>query len=51
MDQDLVDDDLEEQRGDQGKQLQEERGDQDFAEQLAVLDDGRDEPAEAEVAA
>jgi hypothetical protein len=35
----LVDHDLEEERRDQGEDLQEERGDQDFAQQAAVLID------------
>jgi len=47
--QHLVDNDLEEQRRDEGEELDEERGKQDLAEQLAVFDDGRDEPAEVEL--
>ena len=48
--QHLVDHHLEEQRHEQCEQLQEERGDQDFRERFAVLDDGRDEPGEIEFA-
>jgi hypothetical protein len=48
VNQHLVDHDLEEQRRDQGEDLEEEGGDQDFREQRAVADDGGDEPADAE---
>ena len=48
--QDLVDDDLEEQRRDQAEELQEERRDQDFAQQAAILVDRAHEPADAEAA-
>jgi len=48
--QHLVDHHLEEQRHEQREQLQEERGDQDFRERLAILDDRRDEPGEIELA-
>ena len=47
--QHLVHHDLEEQRADQRKQLQEQRHDEHFAEQLAVLDEAGDEPAEVEL--
>lgn len=39
---------LEEERGDEGEELEEEGGDQDFAEQPPVFDDGGDEPGEVE---
>src|SRR6185369_656195 len=48
VDQYLVHDDLEEQRADQGEQLQHERDQQHFTQQLAVLDQRRDEPGEVE---
>lgn len=48
MHQDLVDDDLEEQRRDQREQLQEKGRDQDLREQLAVFDDCGNEPLETE---
>ena len=48
MHEDLVHHHLEEQRREQGEELQDEGDEQDFAEQLAVLDDGRDEPTEVE---
>jgi hypothetical protein len=48
IDQDLVDDDLEEQRRNQPEQLQEERGDHDLGEQIAVLVDGAEEPGDVE---
>ena len=50
MHEHLVDDDLEEQRRDQGKELQEERGDQHLAEQAAILVDGAQEPGDVEAA-
>ena len=43
MHQHLVDHDLEEQRRDQREQLQEERGDQHLAQQMAVFVDRADE--------
>jgi hypothetical protein len=46
VDEHLVDDDLCKQRRQQGEELQEERGDQDLPEKLAILDDGWDEPGE-----
>ena len=49
-DQHLVDDDLEEQRRDQREKLEEERGDEDLAEQMAVFVDGAEEPADVEAA-
>ena len=48
MDQHLVHHHLEEQRREQREQLQAQRGDQHFAQHLAVFDDGRDEPGEVE---
>ena len=50
VDQHLVDDDLEEQRRDERKQLEEERGGEDLAEQIAVFVDGAEEPADVEAA-
>jgi hypothetical protein len=50
VNQHLVDHDLEEQWRDQREDLEEERGDQDFREQRAVADDGRNEPADAKLA-
>ena len=50
MHEHLVDDDLEEQRRDQGEQLQEEGGDQHFGEEAAVLVDGAEEPGDVEAA-
>jgi hypothetical protein len=50
VDQHLVDHDLEEQRRDQREDLEEERGDQHFREQRPVAHDGRNEPADAELA-
>ncbi|MNQ78571.1 hypothetical protein D3C85_934860 [compost metagenome] len=50
MYQHLVHHHLEEQRRQQRENLQDERHQQHFAEQLAVFDDGRDEPAEVELA-
>ena len=50
MHQHLVDDDLEEQRRDQGEQLQEERGDQHLAQQAAVFVDRAQEPGDVEAA-
>ncbi|MNZ69436.1 hypothetical protein D3C78_877340 [compost metagenome] len=47
--QHLVHHHLEEQRGEQREDLQHEGHQQHFAEQLAVLDDGRDEPGEVEL--
>ncbi|MBP1063435.1 hypothetical protein JOE51_004902 [Bradyrhizobium japonicum] len=44
----LVDDDLEEQRGDEGKDLKEERRDQHFAEKPAILVDRTEKPADIE---
>ena len=49
VDEHLVDDDLREQRRQQGKELQEERGDQHLAQKRAVLDDRRNEPGEIEL--
>lgn len=46
MDQDFVGNNLEEQRGDQAKALQDDGDEQDFEQELAVFDDGRYEPAE-----
>src|SRR6266853_6729926 len=51
MHQHLVDDDLEEQRRDQRKQLQEERRQQHLAEQMPVFVDRAEEPADVEAAA
>ncbi len=42
----FIDHDLCKQRRDQGKKLKKERGNQHFAEERAVFDDGRDEPGE-----
>ena len=50
MHEHLVDDDLEEQRRDERKELQEERGDQHFAEQMAVFVDRAQEPGDVEAA-
>src|SRR5215467_1053267 len=50
MHQNLVDDDLEEQGGDQGKELQEERSYQDPGEYLAVLVNGANKPGDIEAA-
>ena len=50
IDQNLVDDDLEEQRRNQRKELEEERGDENLAEQIAVLVDGAEEPGDVEAA-
>ena len=50
MHQHLVDDDLEEQRRDQREQLQEERGDQHLAEQMAIFVDRAEEPGDVEAA-
>jgi hypothetical protein len=49
MHQHLVHHHLEEQRRDQGEQLQHEGDQQHFAQQLAVLDHGGDEPGEVEL--
>ena len=49
VDEHLVDDDLGEQRRQQGKELQEERRDQHLTEKLSVLDDRGDEPGEIEL--
>ena len=49
VDQHLVHHHLEEQRRDQGKQLQHEADRQHLQQQLAVLDDGGDEPGEVEL--
>jgi len=49
MDQHLVHDDLEEERRDQGEELQGERDQQHLAQELAVLDHRRDEPGEVEL--
>lgn len=46
--QNLVHNHLEEEWGDQDEELQDEGGQQDFAEQLAVYDDGGDELGEVE---
>src|SRR5437879_2560973 len=48
MDQHLVDDDLKEKRCKEREDLQRERGNQRLADELAVLDDRRNEPAEIE---
>ena len=48
MDQHLVDDDLHKERGQEGEELQEKRGDEHFPEQRPVLDEGGDEPGEIE---
>jgi hypothetical protein len=48
MDQHLVDHDLEEQGAHQAEQLQEKRGEEDFAEQVAVFVDGAQEPGDVE---
>ena len=50
MHEHLVDDDLEEQRRDEGKELKEERDDQHLAEEMAVLVDGPQEPRDVEAA-
>ena len=50
MHEHLVDDDLEEQRRDQRKQLKEERGDQHLAQQTAVFVHGAQEPGDVEAA-
>ena len=50
IDQHLVDDDLEEQRRNQREELEEERGNENLAEQIAVLVDGAEEPADVEAA-
>ena len=50
MHEHLVDDDLEEQRRDERKELKEERGDQHLAEQMAVLVDRPQEPRNVEAA-
>ncbi len=49
MDEHLVDDDLGEQRRQQGKELQEERRDKHLAEKPAIFDDGRNKPGEIEL--
>ena len=48
MHQHLVDDQLEEDRRHQGEHLQEQRGDDHFGERLAIAQQRRQEPAEAE---
>ena len=48
MHEHLVDHDLEEQRRDQRKELEEERGDQHFAQQAAVLMDRAQKPGDVE---
>ncbi len=48
MHEHLVDDHLEEQRRDDGKDLKEERRDQHFAEKAAILVDCADKPADIE---
>jgi|tagenome__1003787_1003787.scaffolds.fasta_scaffold20941770_1 hypothetical protein len=50
MRQHLVGDDLEEQRRNQGEELQEERGDQHFAEQPAVFVHRLEEPGDIKLA-
>ncbi len=50
MHQHLVDHDLEEQRRDQREELQEERGDQHFAQQTAVFVDRAQKPGDVEPA-
>ena len=49
MHQHLIHDDLEEQRGDEREQVEHERHQQHFTEQLAVFDDGGNEPGEVEL--
>ena len=49
MDQHFVHSDLEEQRRHEAKELQHEADQQDFAQQLAVFDQGGDEPAKVEL--
>jgi len=46
--QDLIDDDLGEQRGRQAEQLNDERGGEDLAENLAVLPDRGNKPRQVE---
>jgi hypothetical protein len=48
--QDLVDDDLEEQRRDQAEELQEERRHQHLAQEAAILVDRAQEPGDVEAA-
>ena len=48
--EDLVDDDLKEQRRDKGEDLEKERGCENLNKQMAVLMDGTQEPADAEAA-
>ena len=48
--QHLVDDHLEEQRRDQGEQLQEERGDQHLAQKMAIFVDRSQKPGDVEPA-
>ncbi len=48
VDQHLVDDDLEEKRRDERQDLDEERGDQHVAQQVAIFDQRWDEPAHVE---
>jgi hypothetical protein len=50
VNQDLVDDDLEEQRRDQREQLEEERRHQHLAEHVAVLVQGAEKPGDVEAA-
>jgi hypothetical protein len=50
MHQDLVDHDLEEQRGDEAEQLQHERRQENLGQARAVLVDGRHEPSDIEAA-
>src|SRR5204863_5532486 len=49
MDEHLVDDNLGEQRREQGKELQKEGCDEHLAQKRSVFDDGRDEPGEIEL--
>ncbi len=51
VDQDLVDDDLEEQGGDEAEDLEDEGGGEHLAEQRLEAGGGRQEPGEAEAAA
>ena len=50
IDQNLVDDDLEEQRRDKREKLEKERSDKNLAQQMAVLVDGAEKPADVEAA-
>src|SRR5476649_1367209 len=50
MSENLVDNDLKEQRCDKGEDLQEKRGDENMSERLAVTPDRRQEPVESKCA-